>query len=90
MALPLYLAALGESSTAAGLILTASAVVMALLVVAVGLLGDLLGRRSLLIALGLLGVAGVSPSHSWVQTPARTGCRSGAPASEKNPGRHQT
>ena len=55
---PLYLAARGESSTAVGVVLTASAAVSALLILAVGLVGDRFGRRRVLIALGLLGAAG--------------------------------
>ncbi|HET9092721.1 MAG TPA: MFS transporter [Acidimicrobiales bacterium] len=55
---PLYLAARGESSAAVGVVLTASAAISALLIVAVGLVGDRFGRRRVLIALGLLGAAG--------------------------------
>jgi MFS family permease len=55
---PLYLAARGDSSTAIGVILTSSAAISALLVLAVGLVGDRFGRRLVLICLGLLGVAG--------------------------------
>jgi len=55
---PLYLAARGESSTAVGVILTSSAAISALLVLAVGLLGDRLGRRLVLIGLGALGIVG--------------------------------
>lgn len=55
---PLYLAQLGYSSTAVGVVFTVSSAIVALLVLAVGVAGDRIGRRRVLIGLGLLGAAG--------------------------------
>lgn len=55
---PLYLAQQHDSSTQIGLILTVGSMVGALLVATVGIVGDRIGRRPALIAVGLLGVLG--------------------------------
>lgn len=55
---PLYLAARHESATTVGLVLTLGSVIGAGLVTAVGLVGDRVGRRPVLVAVGLLAVAG--------------------------------
>jgi MFS family permease len=57
---PLYLAQRHESAATVGTVLTIGSVVGAGLVSAVGLLGDRLGRRPVLIAVGLLGAAGAA------------------------------
>lgn len=60
VAFPLYLAAGGYSATRIGWTLTLSGVLTALLVVGVGFGGDLLGRRTVIIWLGWLSVAGAA------------------------------
>lgn len=55
---PLYLAALGYRATKIGVILTAGSILGAVLVAAVGILGDRIGRRPMLIALGVVGTVG--------------------------------
>jgi MFS family permease len=68
---PLYLAQTGYSSAEVGMVLTFSSTVIAALVVAVGVAGDRVGRRLVLVSLGLIGAAGggvlaVSPGPALV------------------------
>jgi len=55
---PLYLARQHVSSTTVGAVLTAGSFLGALLVAAVGIVGDRIGRRPVLIGVGVLGVLG--------------------------------
>ena len=55
---PLYLAYNYHSSTVIGVVLTLGSVLGGILVAAVGVVGDRVGRRPVLIALGILGAAG--------------------------------
>lgn len=55
---PLYLAQQHDSSTQVGAILTIGSLVGAVLVAAVGVVGDRIGRRVVLIAVGILGALG--------------------------------
>lgn len=55
---PLYLAQAGYSSVGVGTVLTLGSLIIAVLVVGVGLVGDRIGRRLVLVSLGLLGAAG--------------------------------
>ena len=58
VAFPLYLANLHESGTAVGTVLTLGSLIGAGMITAVGVLGDRIGRRPVLIGVGLLGTAG--------------------------------
>ena len=58
VAFPLYLAQGGYSSAKIGWTLTASGVLTGLLVIGVGIGGDALGRRLVIIVLGILSVVG--------------------------------
>ncbi len=58
MVFPLALAQRHDSSATIGTVLTLGSLIGAGLVAAVGVLGDRIGRRPLLIAVGLLGAAG--------------------------------
>lgn len=55
---PLYLAQLHESGTTVGTVLTIGSLIGAGMVTAVGVLGDRIGRRPVLIGVGLVGAAG--------------------------------
>lgn len=55
---PLYLAQTGYSSAGVGTVLALGSVIIAVLVVAVGLVGDRIGRRRVLVGLGLVGAVG--------------------------------
>lgn len=55
---PLYLAQAGYSSVGVGAVLTLGSVIIAVTVVGVGLAGDRIGRRRVLVGLGLLGAVG--------------------------------
>lgn len=55
---PLYLADRGASATTVGLVLTLGSVISAAMMAAVGVLGDRIGRRPMLIGLGLAGAVG--------------------------------
>lgn len=57
---PLYLAQRHESAATVGMVLTVGSVVGAGLVLAVGLAADRIGRRPVLVAVGLLGAAGAA------------------------------
>lgn len=57
---PLYLAQQHDSSTTVGLVLTLGSVLGAALVAAVGVFGDRVGRRPVLVAVGLLGTVGAA------------------------------
>jgi MFS family permease len=56
---PLYLATVGFNSVKVGAVFTVGSLVSAALVVFAGLSGDHFGRKKVLIALGLLGAAGI-------------------------------
>lgn len=55
---PLYLAQAGYSSAGVGVVVTLGSVIIAALVVTVGVAGDRVGRRRVLVGLGLLGAVG--------------------------------
>lgn len=57
---PLYLAKIGYSGAAAGMVFTFSSAIVAILVIAVGVVGDRSGRRPVLVTLGLLGAVGAA------------------------------
>lgn len=55
---PLYLAQAHDSATTVGVILTLGSLIGAAMMAAVGIVGDRIGRRPVLIAVGLLGTLG--------------------------------
>ncbi len=55
---PLYLADRGASATTVGLVLTLGSVISAGMMAVVGILGDRIGRRPMLVGLGLAGAVG--------------------------------
>lgn len=57
---PLYLAKIGYSGSAVGVVFTLGSVIVAILVIAVGVAGDRIGRRPVLVSLGLLGTVGAA------------------------------